>query len=225
MSVFIRYLLTFSIFSLVNIGAYAQTAYVTDKTYVPLRSGQGTDYRIIHHGLKTGLKLEVIDAPIGSDWSQVRTPSGLTGWIKKQYLRSTPTAAIELQTIKAELAKTKQSYDELKASQRNLNNELNNLQKTSNAQVEERDKFAADYKKLKDLSEDAVNLSRRYQSLLAKHELVQTEFDAIQAENDRLKRDETVNKWITGVGILILGMILMLILPKLRPKKRYSDWA
>ena len=72
--------------------ALADIRYITDVAYVPMRSGAGNDYRIIHYGLKSGLKLNVLEYPDG-DWAKVQTPSGREGWIQKQYLVKKPIAS------------------------------------------------------------------------------------------------------------------------------------
>ena len=36
---------------------FAETRYISDKVYVPLRVGDGSKYRIVHRGLPSGTKL------------------------------------------------------------------------------------------------------------------------------------------------------------------------
>ena len=106
-----------------------------------------------------------------------------------------------------------------------MRSEHNVLTRTANEQAKEGEQYAEELRKIRALSADAINLNQRYQDLLEKHELVQTEFDAVRAENDRLKSNNTINQWLFGAGLVIFGMFLMLVLPAFTRQKRYSDWA
>ena len=45
---------------LFSLGAQAQDVrYISDQQFVPLRSGAGSEYRIVHKGLPTGTRLVV----------------------------------------------------------------------------------------------------------------------------------------------------------------------
>lgn len=204
---------------------FAETRYVTDVTYVPIRSGPGNQFRILHHGLKSGTQMSLLEAPEDSDWSKVVTKGGIEGWIRTQYLVSTPTARLQLGDAQAKLAKATQQIATLQAQLNELQSEHTTLSNNSIQQAKERDHYADELSRLKTLASDAINLNQRYQELLAKHDMVQTEFDTVRAENDRLKSDKTISEWLFGAGLLITGMILMIVLPALKPKKRNSDWA
>ncbi len=212
------------IISAANI-AVAESRYITDITYVPIRSGPGNEFRILHSGLKSGTKMTLLEAPEDSDWTKVVTEGGIEGWVRSQYLISTPTARLVLIETQSKLQQTEKKLSQLQTELNELQSEHRTLSNLSVKQVKERDQYAEELHKLKTLAADSINLNQRYQELLAKHEMMNTEFDAVQAENDRLKSDKTISQWLFGAGLLITGMILMIILPALRPKKRNSDWA
>ena len=50
----------------------AQTRYITDINYVPMRTGPGNEYRIIHRGLRTGTALVLLEENAGNGFSRVR---------------------------------------------------------------------------------------------------------------------------------------------------------
>lgn len=205
--------------------AHAQTRYITDVTYVPIRSGPGNQFRILHHGLKSGTRMTLLETPADSDWSKVKTSGGIEGWVRTQYLISDPTAQQQLNETRSELNATRQEVTRLTGELSALQSEHTTLNNQAIQLTQERDQCAEELRELKTLSADAVNLNQRYQDLLAKHEMMNTEFDAVRAENDRLRSDKTISQWLFGAGLLFAGMILMIILPRLKPKKRHSDWA
>lgn len=211
-------------FILISVSSFAETRYITDTQYIPIRSGGGNQFRIVHRGLKSGTKLTVIEAPEG-DWAHIKTDGGTEGWIRKQYLINQPTAALRLDTAQDQLTKATKRIAQLESNLTNLKSEHTSLSSTGQKLSTEHQQLTEKYNKLKSLSADAVSLNHRYQELLTKHELLKTEFDTVHAENDRLKSDKTINQWLFGAGLIILGMILMLILPALKPQKSSGDWV
>lgn len=220
-----RSLLGLGLALLISAAAWADTRYITDVTYVPIRSGPGNQFRIIHSSLKSGTQMTVLEAPSDSDWTKVRTKGGTEGWVRTQYLISKPTANLQLQDAQAQLAKSLQQVADLQNELTALQTDHNTLSNSAIQQASERDQYADELKKLKTLAADAINLNQRYQELLAKHDLINTEFDTVRAENDRLKSDQTVSEWLFGAGLVFAGMLLMVIMPALKPKKTNSDWA
>lgn len=205
--------------------AMADRQYVSDVVFVPVRSGAGNQYRIVHSGIRSGTPLTVIDAPEGVEWIHVRTDGGIEGWIPSQYLTATPTARIQLTRAQAELAKATQRAEALQEQLNELTADHRELSATAERQIKERDQFSEELRELKVLSANAIDLDKRYQALLEQYDMTQTEADTLQAENHRIKSDKTVNQWLFGAGLLILGMVLMLILPALKSNKRQTDWA
>lgn len=201
----------------------AQTAYVSDTFFVPIRSGAGNQFRIVHSGIRTGTQMTLLEET--EEWSLIRTDGGLEGWIQNQYVSKEPTARLQLGATQARLIQANQKIAELETELKNLRGEHQDLSQSSSDQLKERDEYAEELRKIRALSADAINLNQRYQDLLEKHELVQTEFDTVRAENDRLKANQTINQWLFGAGLVVLGMILMLILPAFVRSKRHSDWV
>ncbi len=203
----------------------AATRYVSDIIYVPVRSGAGNEYRIIFSKLRTGMVVEQFETSADGLWARIETAGGTSGWVETQYLLEQPTARQQMDATKAQLAKTREDAESLQEQYTKLLAEHEKLVQAMNVSSAERDSFEEELVNLKTLSADAINLNERYRELLAKHELMQTECDALQAENDRLKADKVITHWLVGAGMVLFGMILMLIMPAIIPKKRNSDWA
>lgn len=218
-----RHLIVLLVLSMSCVSVSAQTAYVSDTFYVPIRSGAGNQFRIVHSGIRTGTQMTLLEET--EEWSLIRTDGGLEGWIPNQYVSKEPTARLQLGTTQARLTQATQKITELETELKKLRAEHKDLSTSSSEQLKERDQYAEELRNIRALSSDAINLNQRYQDLLEKHELVQTEFDAVRAENDRLKANQIINQWLFGAGLVVFGMILMLILPAFVRNKRHSDWA
>ena len=65
-------------------------SYVSDKQYIPLRSGPGGEYRITHKGIPSGTRLTIARTSSDGVWTEITTDRGTSGWIQK---KSDPTAA------------------------------------------------------------------------------------------------------------------------------------
>ena len=59
-------------------GVAQDIRYVSDKQYVPLRSGGSNDHRIIHRGIPSGTRLTVSRTSSDGEWAEVTSSSGLT---------------------------------------------------------------------------------------------------------------------------------------------------
>ena len=53
--------------------------YISDKQYVPLRSGASNEHRIVHRGLPSGTKLVVSSTSSDGLWSEITTQGGQKG--------------------------------------------------------------------------------------------------------------------------------------------------
>jgi SH3 domain protein len=206
-------------------GAMAQTVYISDVFFVPVRSGAGSQYRIVHQGIRSGTQMTLLGESSDGEWVNIRTEGGLEGWIPTQYLLREQPARMQLTAAQTKLAAATKRVEDLEAELKKLRAEHNSLAQTATSQAKESEQYAEELRKIRALSADSINLNQRYQDLLAKHDLVQTEFDAVRAENDRLKSNKTINQWMFGAGLVVFGMFLMLILPVFIRQKRHSDWV
>jgi len=206
--------------------SYAQeTRYVSDVLFVPLRSGQGIEYRIVNAGLKSGSPLTFVEEGDSGEWSKVITSAGVEGWIRNQYLMSEQPAKLKLNKALGELATLKKAHQALVSENDTLKNTNLRLNSTAKGATTESSRMAEELEKIKTLSAGAIALEQRYTQLLEKHQLLQTEKDVLTAENESLKNDTRVNFMLYGVGILLLGVVLTFVIPAIKPKKQYSEWG
>ena len=83
--------------------ATAQEAgYITDTLFVPVRSGQGSEYRIVHRGIPSGTQLVVNEVNEETGFSRITTAGGTEGWILSRYIMQEVPAAAQLKTLRAQ---------------------------------------------------------------------------------------------------------------------------
>lgn len=212
----------------ISIPAAAQsgsTRYITDQLHVPMRSGKGNEFRILHRGLPSGTKLTLLEDAPDDGWSRVRTPGGEEGWVRRQYLVSDPVASIKLQRAEANLERFEKMEGNLGGEVRRLEAENQKLETALDAQKLKSAQLADELKELKRLSADAVALNQRHQKLLNQHELLKQEQVMAEAEIQRLSGSDTQKWYMYGAFSVGLGAILAMIAPHLRPRRRRSEWA
>ncbi len=205
--------------------AISSDRYITDELHVPMRSGQGNEFRILHRGLPSGTKLTLLQDSPDTGWAQVRTPGGEEGWVRRQYLESEPVAKLKLEKAEERLRHIESLQGNLGGEVRRLeeeNGQLSTALKTEQARAEQ---LSKELKELKSLSADAVALNQRHQKLLNQHELLKQKQSMNEAEIQRLSSSDTQKWYMYGALSVLMGAILAMIAPHFRPRKRNSEWA
>jgi len=203
--------------------AAAQTAYIRDTLYVPLRSGQGTAFRIVHKGLKTGSKLQVLEVSEDTNYTKVSTAKGIEGWLQSQYLSYEPVASIKLASAEAKLAKLTAQNKELKSSSKNLSGKSSELSKTVAKLEKENTQLSTELKRITEISANAIKLNEDNRKLTESTQLLQNKIDLLEADNLRLQNDNTKSMWLTGATISFVFTCLGWFIAS--RKRKGSSWG
>ncbi len=199
--------------------------YVSDKLFVPLRTGMGSSFKIIHRGLSSGTRLNLISEDLDAGWSLVRTDKGQEGWVQNQYIVDEPIARIKLVQAEERNAAITEQLTTVSDNLKNLRAEHSALQAQLNDTASGAEKLDTELRTIKEISANALQLNEQHQTLIKDHQILQTERDLLTAENEKLKTDRTFTQWMYGAGILLLGVIATLILQSTGRRKHYSEWA
>lgn len=223
-----RFALTFLLVAgFFAVSSHAQDVrYVSDKQYVPLRSGAGNDYRITHRGLPSGTRLSVASMSENGEWAEVTTDNGTSGWLAVQYMMAEAPAQERLdallqkaQTAGGLTAAMEEEFATLQAERDQLLLEKTDLETRQDALTDE-------LTQLKQVSGSAVQLDEDYRRLVVSAEQLRSQVDMLEAENQRLRDKVESEDFINGVLAVLLGVIITLIVPRLWPKRRQSSsWA
>jgi SH3 domain protein len=194
----------------------AENLYVKPSTEVPIRSGQGTEYKILSV-VPDGLMVELLEED--ESWARVRTPGGTEGWMLKRYLSSEPPLSeiVEnLRTRSNELAakeeETSRRYDELAAAYTQMEQEYN-------ACLAERDELREKYLLLQQDTADVVRIKNNLEKADRKVNEVMEELAAVQQENDNLKNSIAVKWFMAGGGVLLLGWLIGMMTGRSRKRR------
>lgn len=203
--------------------AQARTVWVDDQIYLPLRSGAGSQYRIVQNAMPSGTPLEVLET--GSDYSRVRTPRGNEGWVANQYLSDEPIAADQLQEVRSELEAAQQRADNLSAELAEVTQQRNSLQNAENNLSSRTEELQAELTRIKNVAADSLNLERRNEELVEENQRLTNELEVLTAENARLEGSKESDFMLLGAGLVFGGVLLALIIPMLKPSRKTDNWA
>ena len=200
--------------------------YVSDKQYVPLRSGAGNEYRVTHRGLPSGTRLTVVGKSDDGKWSEVTTDAGARGWIAAQFMMTDEPARNRL----AELLEKAEQAGGLTAA---MQQELATLELERDQLLEQvagRDAqlgaVEEELTKLKQISGKALQLDEDNRRLVVDSEQLRSQLDMLEAENQRMHDKVESEDFINGALAVLLGVIITLVVPRLWPKRRKSSsWA
>mgnify|MGYP000146648558 FL=1 len=208
---------------LIPINSMAETTrYVSDELEITMRNGQGVKFAI-RKMLSSGSKLDVIETdPAG--YSKVRTSSGVEGWVLTRYLDNMPSSRARLATseqknanLELELAKAKTEIEAL--SSQNLDTDSQNLTLTETSQ-----RLSKELDDLRRTASSAVALDNENRQLKEKLQEIDHQTQVLVIENSSLKDNNAKTWFMIGAAVLFAGMILGLILPRLRFQRKNS-WA
>jgi SH3 domain protein len=211
------------LFSLAS-ASIAETRYISDKIYVPLRVGDGSKYRIIHRGLPSGEQLELISSNEDSGYSQVRTSKGVEGWLPSHYLTSSPAARSQLEASKKRIEELTTASKELRAQ---LENTTQNSQETNSVVEElklENKSLAEELEEIKRISANSIKLDDDNRRLLESNQMLSSEVDVLKTDNARLRENKENEFFLNGAFAVLIGVMVALIVPRMMPKRR-SDWG
>ncbi|WP_152765714.1 TIGR04211 family SH3 domain-containing protein [Alkalilimnicola sp. S0819] len=195
----------------------ALAEYVSDQLEITLRSGPTNQHRITQM-LESGTRLQVMERQAG--WARVRTAQGREGWVLERYLMSQPSARDRLQRAQARL-------DELLQDDQSLRSRLLAQQERTAELEAQVSTLQGENSALSDRLETAsrgLTLADENQELQKRIVDLQREIQGLVNETERLTDRSRQDWFLVGAGVLFGGMILGLILPRLRWKKR-SSWS
>lgn len=204
---------------------WAKTMYINDNLLVPLRSGAGTGYRIIHKGIKSGTELEILETDKDSGYSHVQTPAGLTGYLPTLYLTAQPIARTKLAQANKRLATLEKENTALNDRLAKLRQEHESLSETHKQTSAQLDNNNQELSNIKSISSNALNLDRRNRELRESNEQLRNKLELVQTENTHLKDKSESNMMLIGGGLVTLGVIIALLVPMIKPSRKGDSWA
>jgi SH3 domain protein len=200
----------------------AQTRYVSDNLVVELRRGPSTEYLILR-SLQAGEAVDVLEQ--NSDgYSRVRVlDQGTEGWILTRFLTGEPIARDKLSTAERNLATARDRTAALEQQVAGLAAELERTKAELQNTLATHGEVSAELAEIRTASANVVQIREQNASLQQRLTDREQDVDRLSIENAALTSRTSQNWFIVGAGVLFGGIVIGLIAPSLRRKRR-SDW-
>jgi SH3 domain protein len=209
--------MTFILLLALPLAAFAETRYVSDQLLITLRTGKGTEYQVLKT-LPSGTRLELLDDD--GEYSHVRTADGLEGWARNQYLIDTPIARDQLVTAKQKLENLQETRKQLRLQIKTLKDDKVQVEKERDVLASDLAKLQKELAGLQKVAAQPIQTAKQNEQLKKQVETLQQEATRLTEENKNLTDSSQRDWFLTGAGVLGGGLLLGLLLPLLRPRRR-----
>jgi len=200
-----------------------ETRYITDQLQITLRSGEGNQFKILR-SLVSGTPVEVLESNADSGYSKVSVGPGVEGWVITRYLDTEPSGRAQAERLAKQLATVRGDLGKL----RNENSDLVQSNKTLKQKLQ---KVDGDNQHLEKEVSSIRSASASALATQDENRTLKQRLDRLQSERDEAVRvtailkDRADREWfMVGAGVILLGMIIGLIVPKIRWRRK-SSWS
>jgi SH3 domain protein len=202
--------------------ALAETRYVSDRLEITMRSGKSTGHGILRM-LRSGTPVEVLETDKSSGYSRIKTRSGKEGWVLTRFLMSGPAARDRLADAEKRLAELELENRKMNTAMASLREEMSSVeQQRKNLDSEHRD-VSQELAEIKRTASSALAIDSENKELKSRMVALERNLQTMKQENENLK-DRTARDWfMVGAGVVLLGIIVGLIIPRIRWRKK-SSW-
>ena len=201
----------------------AQTRYVSDSIPVEIRRGPSTEYLILRN-LLAGEAVEVLEQNEEAGWSRVRVlDQGTEGWILTRFLTAEPIARDRLAGAERNLTAARNRVAELEQQMAGLSADLDSTKAALEQTRAVHGEVSAELADIRTTSANVIEIREQNQTLRQRLNEREQEVERLTLENSVLGSRSDQNWFIVGAGVLLGGIVIGLIAPSLRRKRR-SDW-
>ena len=213
--------IAFLLLSILAFSALAKEQYVIDVLYITLRAGQGDEFQVLR-SMKSGTRLEVLEVS-ETGYSLVRTEKGEEGWAKSKYLSDEPPSVIQVEQLQAKNDALVADNEALKKKHAQAKQKVKEAERERKRLESKSQKLQTKYAKIQDVAKRPAQLAKENEEFREKNTEMEAELVKLRQEND-VSGNKTSRDWfLAGAGVLILGMVVGLILPSIRWRKR-NTW-
>jgi SH3 domain protein len=202
--------------------AHGQTRYISDRLSVELRRGPSNEYLILRN-LEAGSSVEVVEQN-DDGYSRVRlTGQDVEGWVLTRFLSTETSARDRLAVAERSLSNSRGRVTELEQQLAGLTSELGNTKTELERTRANHGQVNLELTSIKTAAANVVEIRDQNESLRQKLIDRERQVEQLTAENAALSGRNNQNWFIVGAGVLLGGIVLGLVAPSLRRKRR-SDW-
>ena len=210
---------------LASFSAQGETAWVSDQFEITLRTGPSSD-NAIQLVIDSGTRLDVLEIDADSGYSRVMTMGGTDGWVLSRYLMAEPTAREQLGTLTQQLTNVNPEGASMDSQLEAIRGAYDAATRQFSVLENEKSALQAEVDEIRRGSANALAIASQNRSL--QQQLIDAEIrlSLIEQENANLGSETTRNWFVTGALVLFGGVLVGLILPRMKwqRKSRYDQF-
>lgn len=197
--------------------------WVTDSFEITMRNGKGNRQSIIRM-LPSGTRIELLESDPDEGYSRVRTGSGAEGWVLSRYLEKNPPARVAMPEVQARLRAAEEKRAAIAAELKTVTRERDQLKRQLGQTEASGRGLQKDLDEVRRLSANVIQIDSQNKSLRQSLADSQADVERLQAENQQLASRANREWFIIGALVVIVGMLIGLILPRIRWRRK-SSWG
>ncbi|MEA1867640.1 MAG: TIGR04211 family SH3 domain-containing protein [Thermodesulfobacteriota bacterium] len=205
-----------AVFLCIPSAALAKYLYVIPTAEIPLRSGKGSEYRVVAVILN-GSRVQLLEED--GDWAKVRTSNNKQGWMPKRYLNASPPLKDRVALLQVEKDQLKKQTTGISAQLDEASEARNQYEQELKICILDRDKIKKSYDSLKEDAADVLNFKKALSETAEELQEVKHKYTIAEQENEHLRDNSRIKWFLAGGGILIIGWIIGLITTRGRKRQ------
>lgn len=199
--------------------AAAESVWVSDQFEVMLRTGPSTS-NAIQLMISSGTELEVLAEDAEAGYTQVRTAGGTEGWVLSRYLMTEASARQQLVTLTQQLTSANAEGSSMGSQLTAIRAESENATRRIRQLEQENSDLQAQMDEIARKAANTLAIDRQNQELRQQLTDAEIKGSMLEQENATLSGQTKRNWFITGALVLFGGVLLGLILPRMKFQRR-----
>jgi SH3 domain protein len=194
--------------------AFAETAYITEKLEIPVRSGESRDYRIIRY-LQAGAQVEILET-YESGYTKIKDERGREGFVLGRYLVDRAPSFVIAGRLEAEVAKQKETIKRLQQDIKALTSQNESSGESVKVIKEQLAKKEAELNEFLATAGDSITLRNRLVALETERQVLLADNETLRAEKLAAGDDSSKSWFALGALTLAAGWFVGLLMPRVR---------
>jgi SH3 domain protein len=203
----------------VPLTSWGQSAWVSDQFEITLRTGPSTT-NAIERMLSSGTELAVLERDDESGYSHVRTTGGTEGWVLTRYLMDEPSAREQLERLTQQLTNASAEGASMTSQLTAIRGQHETATRTISELEQDKAGLQAQLEEITRKAANTLAIDEQNQRLQQQLTDADIRISLLEQENEQLTGQTNRNWFITGALVLFGGVLLGLILPRLKFQRR-----
>jgi len=196
--------------------ALAKYLYVIPTAEIPLRSGKGSEYRVVAV-IMNGSRVQLLKED--GDWAMVRTSNNKKGWMPKRYLNASPPLKDVVASLKAERDQFKKQTTKISEQLDEASEARNQYEQELKACILDRDQIRNSYDSLKEDAAGVLNFKQALSETAEELQEIKHKYNIAEQENEHLRDNSKIKWFFAGVCTLIVGWAIGFITTRGRKRR------